>query len=146
MNGSCSAASEYHISITRSMGSAAHHYYDSEVGEPLKEPLNDTFKNAEKLRPVSVLSQISHLVSLQNKTTKALATIPYSHHVATQRVEKSANLRDSVSPLEALPLSLGDPLAVDERQGLQRFPRHRRHIHAGVSLCSGSVKSSLKWS
>ena len=72
---------------------ATYHFYDAEVGGPQKEPLNVTFRKAlpqftktgspKKLRTVSVLSRISHLVSLQNKTTERFATIPYNHHVAT---------------------------------------------------------------
>ena len=40
---------------------------------------------------------------------------------------------------------LRHPLTVDARQGPQHFPWPRCHIHSGVSLCNGSVKSSLKW-
>ena len=62
----------------------SHHNYDAEVGGPLKRPLKDTIKKARsyftktgsprKLRTVSALSQSSHLVSLQNKTTESPAT------------------------------------------------------------------------
>ena len=105
-----SAASMYHINITRSTESEAaelpiigfnieiYHHYDAEVGGPLKGPSNDTSKkrrccsietsSSEKLQNVSVLSQSSRLVSLQDKTTEDPATIPYSHHVATERVEE----------------------------------------------------------
>ena len=75
-----------------------YHHYDAEVGGPLKGPSNDTSKkrrccsietsSSEKLQNVSVLSQSSRLVSLQDTTTEDPATIPYSHHVATERVEE----------------------------------------------------------
>ena len=57
-----------------------YHFFDAEVGGPLIEPLKDRFKKVrfyfiktsspKKLQTVSVLSQISHLVSLQNKPTQ----------------------------------------------------------------------------
>ena len=87
-------------------------YYDAEVGGPLKGPLNDTFKKARsyftktssprKLRTVLVLSQISHLVSLQIKTSEGPANSPYSHHVATGSVEESAPICAAASSNRAL--------------------------------------------
>ena len=113
------------INITRSTGSeamalpiigfsiATYHNYDAEVGGPLKGPLTDTFKKARsnfiktvsprKLRTVSALSQISHLVSLQNKTAKGPATNPYSHHIATERTEEFTPFCAAASSNGALP-------------------------------------------
>ena len=90
------------------------HYYDAEVVGPLKRPLKDTFKKARsllhqntapprRLRTVSVLSQISPLVSLQNKTKEGPATSPCSHHDATERVEESAPICPAASSNRALP-------------------------------------------
>ena len=75
---------------------ATYHYYDAEVGGPLKGPSRDTFKKARfyftntgsprKLRTVSALSQISQLVSLQNLTTERHATISHNHELCPLRL------------------------------------------------------------
>ena len=110
-----SAAVACHINITRSSDSkavelpiigfrnATYHHYDAEVGGPLKGPLNTKTSSPKKLRTVSVLSQISHLVSLQNKTVEGPATSYHSHHVAKERAEESAPISAAASSNRALP-------------------------------------------
>ena len=103
------AALACHINITRSTGSQevalpiigisipTYHCYDAQVGGPLKGPSREIHSRKHvstsptpvphgNCKPThSVLSQISHLVSLPNKTTENPTTSSYSHHVATER-------------------------------------------------------------
>ena len=53
--------------------------------------------------PVSVLWQISHIVSWQNKTTKGPPPSPTATHVATERGEASAPICAAASSNRVLP-------------------------------------------
>ena len=57
----------------------------------------------KKLQTMSVLSQSSRLVSLQNKTTESPATSPCSHHAATEREEEFTPFWAAASSNGALP-------------------------------------------
>ena len=77
-------------------------------------PLNDTsekgrfysIKNwlSKEVESVSVLSQSSCLVSLQNKITESPASRPYSHHVAAERIEEFTPFCTAASNNGALPI------------------------------------------
>ena len=132
MNWVISAFNIFELASTRSVAVAlliigfsiaTHHYYDAEVGGPLQRPSNDTFKKArsnftttgspQKLQIVSVLSQSSRLVSLQNKTTESPTTSAYNHHVAREKIRgvhsvlrssvDQRSVAHTISPLGELP-------------------------------------------
>ena len=139
-----------------------YHFYDAEVGGPLKGSFEDTFKKGhffhlietgspQKLRTVSVLSQNSHLVSLQNNTTERPATKPHNHHVATERVEEftpscaaaSSNgalpTPSRLSPLGALPSSL---MGVGRKQRTSSRRTRYGHSHTGMDHVVSRVRRS----
>ena len=157
MNWVISAFNIFELASTRSVAVAlliigfsiaTHHYYDAEVGGPLQRPSNDTFKKArsnftttgspQKLQIVSVLSQSSRLVSLQNKTTESPTTSAYNHHVAREKLEEFTPFCAAVSINGALPTpsrlseSYLVPLSDVGRKLSARRRTQYEHRHTGM--------------
>ena len=98
-----SAAWAFHTNITRSTGSeavaqpiigfsiATYHFYDAEVGGPLKEPLKDTFEKEQNRFPAQIANRLSSLADLAPRFFAEQdygipCHYPYNHHVAPERV------------------------------------------------------------
>ena len=151
------------INVTRSTDSEAvelpiigfniviYHCYDAEVDGPLKGHLKDTFKKGrvypiktdspKKLQTVSVLSQSSRLVSVQNEITENPATSPNSHHVATEMVEEFTPFCAAASSNGALPTLS----CLSERYRKQRTSRRRTrygHRHTGMDCIVSRIRRS----
>ena len=133
--------------------------YDAEVGGPLEGPMNGMFKKARsystktgsprKMQTAPVLSQISHLVSLQNKPTENPAASSYSHHVATERVEESSPICTAASSDKALPtpsrLSEHFPYLLvtwDEEQSTRRKRTRYGHGHTWIDHVASRARRS----
>ena len=131
---------------------AIYHNYDAEVGGRLKGHLKDTFKkrrfyfiktsSPKKLQTVSVLSQSSRLVSLQNRTTERHTTSPCKSPRCNGKgkgVHSVLGAAHNVSPLGALPLPLSN---VGRKQGTSRRRARCEPVTLGLEHVVSGVRRS----
>ena len=69
-------------------------------------PAMQCLRSQRNFRP-SPRSRSSHLFTLQNKTAERPAPSPYSHHVATERIEECTPVYTAASSIGALPTPSG---------------------------------------